>query len=198
MGLRSNNNKKVVNQLAVSSINNSRMRNAFIIFTIALSVSLLMVISLYTVGFEESKRRQVANMQHVIYEHVTEDQIESLTKDDRVELLKLQKYGQGLELGNKMIQPIWYGKDAIIGDNSDISSMIFRKGNIPEAMNEIAVSKGFCELIGKPAEPGTVISLTFLDGYMEEFVISGILDMADKPRSIRSCSQKAMRLRVHN
>lgn len=182
MGFHSNNNKEIVNQLAVSSIRNSRMRNVFIIFPIALSVCLLMVISLYTVGLEESKKREVADMQHVIYEQVTEDQIESLMKEDRVELLKLQKHGQGIEIGNKMIQPIWYGKDALIGDNSEIGSVTFRKGNFPEAMNEIAVSNGFCELMGKPAEPGTIISLTFLDGYTEEFVISGILDMTDQTK----------------
>lgn len=182
MGLRSNNNNEVVNHLAVSSIKNSRMRNVFIVFTIALSVCLLMVMSLYTIGFEESQKRQVANMQHVSYEQVTEEQIEALAKDDRVEMLKLDKLGQGIEVDNKMIRPIWYGNNAIKGDGSEVSFMTISEGKTPEAVNEIAVSKGYCVSMGIVAEPGTEVSISFLDGSTEKFIISGILEMTEKTK----------------
>jgi len=182
MGLRRNNNTGVVNKLAISSVKNNKMRNFFIVFTIALSVSLLMVMSLYTVGFEKMRQRQVANMQQVIYQQITEEQIDALEKDDRVEMLMLYKSGKGIEVDNKMIQPVWYGKDAIKGGSSDLDTMTISNGKAPEMMNEIAVSKGYCEFIGIEEKPGTEVPITFLDGTTEEFVISGILDMADKTK----------------
>jgi putative ABC transport system permease protein len=180
MGLDRNNNTKVVNHLAISSVKNSKLSNFFIVFTIALSVSLLMVMSLYTIGFEKSQQRQVANMQHVIYQQVTEEQIGELAKDKRVDLLMLNKSGHGVEVKNKMLQPVWYDENAIKGDSSDVEGIKISDGKVPKAINEIAVSKGYCEAIGKKAKPGIEISLSFLDGTTEEFIISGILDMADK------------------
>lgn len=182
MRLEENNNKKVITHLALSSLENSRMRNFFIIITIALSVSLLMVMSLYTVGFEKSRQRDVSNMQHVIYEKVTDAQIKSIAEDNRVEMLLLYKYGQGVEVNNKMIQPVWFGKEAIKGDRSAISTMSIIEGKAPEKMGEIGVPKGFYETIGIEPKVGITVSLNFLDGTIEEFVISGILDVAEKTK----------------
>lgn len=182
MGLRRNNNIKIVNHLALCSVKNSKQRNIFIVFTIALSVSLLMVMSLFTSGFEKSRQRQVAKTQHVIYHEVTQEQIKALEKDQRVDMLVLGKSGHGIEVNNKMLQPIWYGKNAVKGDITDMDTIQISSGKLPEAMNEIAVSRGYCISIGKEAKPGTEVSLAFLDGITEKFVISGIIDMTDKTK----------------
>ncbi len=180
MRLEGNNNKKIITHLAISSIKNSRMRNFFIILTVALSGSLLMVMSLYTVGFEKSQQRSVSNMQHVIYEKVTDAQIKSMAEDNRIEMLLLYKYGQGVEVNNKMMQPVWFGKEAIKGNRSAISTMSIISGNVPDKLEEIGVSKGFCKTIGIEPKIGITVSLNFLDGTTEKFVISGILDVPDK------------------
>ena len=182
MRLDGNNNRKVITHLAISSINNNGMRNFFIIITIALSVSLLMVMSLYTIGFEKSQQRNVSNMQHVIYEKVTDAQIKAIAEDNRVEMLLLYKFGQGMEVNNKMIQPVWFGKEAIKGDSSALRTMSIIEGKAPEKLNEIGVSRGFCETIGIEPKIGITVSLNFLDGTTEEFVISGILDIVDKTK----------------
>jgi putative ABC transport system permease protein len=182
MRLSENNNKKVITHLAKNSIKNSKMRNFFIIITIVLSVSLLMVMSLYTIGIEKSQQRSVSNMQHVIYEKVTDEQIKAIAGDNRVDMLLLYKYGQGMEVDNKMIQPVWFSKEAIKGDGTAISTMSIMEGKEPVKMNEIGVSKEFCETMGIEPKIGVTVSLNFLDGTTEEFVISGILNIADKAK----------------
>lgn len=141
-----------------------------------------MVMSLYTAGFEKSRQRQVAKMQHVIYHDVTQEQIKALEKDQRVNMLVLSKSGHGIEVNNKMLQPVWFDNKAIKGNISDMITVNISKGKLPEAMNEIAVSKGYCDSIEKEAEPGTEVSLTFIDGVTENFVISGIIDITDKTK----------------
>lgn len=180
MALQTNNNGKVINHLAVRSVKSSKQRNFFIIFTIVLSVSLLMVMSLFTVGMEKKKERLVSNMQHVIYQQVTTKQINALADDERVDMLILNKSGQGMEVNNKLIQPVWYGVEAVKGNSTDVDAYILLDGTLPKEFNEIAVSKGYCEMVGVEPLPGSNITLSFLDGSTEEFVISGILDMEDK------------------
>ena len=180
MALQTNNNGKVINHLAVRSVKSTKQRNFFIIFTIVLSVSLLMVMSLFTVGMEKKKERLVSNMQHVIYQQVTTKQINALADDERVDMLILNKSGQGMEVNNKLIQPVWYGVEAVKGNSTDVDAYKLLDGTLPKEFNEIAVSKGYCEMVGVEPLPGSNITLSFLDGSTEEFVISGILDMADK------------------
>ena len=71
MNYEKNNNGKVIGKLARDSIKTSKMRNAFIAVTIILSVSLLMVMSLFTVEMKEADKRAMARAQHVIYYNLT-------------------------------------------------------------------------------------------------------------------------------
>ena len=59
MNYEKNNNGKVIGKLARDSIKTSKMRNAFIAVTIILSVSLLMVMSLFTVEMKEDRKSVV-------------------------------------------------------------------------------------------------------------------------------------------
>lgn len=179
MKRRRNNNKQIVNHLAMSSIKESKLRNFFIIFAIVLSVSLLMVMALFVTGLEKNAQREVARVQHVIYHEVTEEQIANLKREEDVELLVLSKSGTGIEVDEKMIQPMYYGQEALKGEISDIDMLEIKEGTAPRDINEIAVSEGYCASIGIEAEVGTEISLMFLDGTTEVFVISGILDMEE-------------------
>ena len=56
MKLESNNNQRIVNHLAKQSVKGNRMRNFFILFTIALSVSLITFMALFTMGKQCHKR----------------------------------------------------------------------------------------------------------------------------------------------
>jgi putative ABC transport system permease protein len=174
MKLESNNNIKIINHLAINSIKGNKMRNFFIIFAIVLSVSLLMVMSLFNVGLKTSKQRAVSNVQHVIYHKVTEEQIAALLTEVQVDFLTLDKRGQGIETTPS--------KDGSV----KITTMSISEGTAPDKVNEVAVTKDYLKEIeawdGIETEKGigTKISLTFLDGTTEKFIVSGILNMSSK------------------
>ena len=84
MKLESNNNQRIVNHLAKQSVKGNRMSNFFILFTIALSVSLITFMALFTMGVRKSYERKVEHMQHVIYYDVTKEQLGNLAKDEQV------------------------------------------------------------------------------------------------------------------
>ncbi|MFV0396354.1 MAG: hypothetical protein ACK5LC_18545 [Coprobacillaceae bacterium] len=106
--MKRNNNKKVIMNLAMSSIKYNKLRNFFIVFTIALSVTLLMVMGLFTFGHQKNKQRAVENVQHAIYYELSDKQINNLIGEEDIEMLVLSKSGTGIEINNKILQPIYF------------------------------------------------------------------------------------------
>ena len=98
MKLESNNNQRIVNHLAKQSVKGNRMRNFFILFTIALSVSLITFMALFTMGVRKSYERKVEHMQHVIYYDVTKEQLGNLAKDEQVSCVAKMKTGPSIEV----------------------------------------------------------------------------------------------------
>lgn len=172
-----NNNGKSIWKLAVNSVKSSRMRNIFIVLTITLSVSLLMVMALFYAELDTERSRQVAKMQHVIYYGLDREQINDLTKDDRTEYVLGMKKGQSMEVDGKMIQPVCYDKDPAKSGGVKISTVDPVKGRVPEKIDEVMLSDAHCKFLGIKGEPGEKVSFTFLDGTTEEFVISGLFHL---------------------
>lgn len=166
-----NNNGKVINHLAVSSLKNNKMRNFFIVFIVVLSVSLLAVMGLFYSALRESDKKAVAKIQHVIYEGVNKEQFESLKKDKRIEYAALYKQGQGFEMEEHMIRPVYFE-----GNSKKIETIKLSYGKLPEKENEIVVDKSYMREVKRKVKLGETISFTFLDGTTEEFVISGYTD----------------------
>lgn len=166
-----NNNSKIINKLALSSLKSNKMRNFFIVFTVVLSVSLLALMSLFCSALIESNKKAVAKVQHVIYEQVNKGQFESLKKDKRVEYATLFKLGQSFEMAGHMIRPVYYD-----GNSKKIETMKLSYGKLPEKENEIVLDKSYMEKLGRKANIGETISFTFLDGTTEKFIVSGYTD----------------------
>lgn len=173
MNYEKNNNGKVIGKLARDSIKTSKMRNAFIAVTIILSVSLLMVMSLFTVEMKEADKRAMARAQHAIYYNLTDDKLHRLTQDSRVSYLTLGKRGQAVEIDNYTLVPAY-----VDGNSMDIKTMDLLDGKLPVQENEVLVSREYLEQIGKPAELGTEFTVTFLDGATESFKVSGFIEGA--------------------
>lgn len=177
--LSANNNGKSIWKLAVNSVKSSRMRNIFIVLTITLSVSLLMVMALFYAELETERSRLVAKMQHVIYYELDREQIDDLAKDERTEYVRGMKMGQSMEVEGKMVQPVCYDKDPAKSDGIKLSTVEPMKGRVPEKIDEVMLSDAHCEFLGIKGEPGEKVSFTFLDGTTEEFVISGIFHLEE-------------------
>lgn len=166
-----NNNSGVIARLAKSSLKSSKMRNFFIILTIALSVSLLTGIALFFMGMNEKEMRQLETMQHVIYHDITQEQIAGLESNSQVADIRLFKSGKSSEIENYIVSPMYLEQK-----KTGMAITEVTKGNYPKALDEIAVDLSYMKQIGREAVLGEKLSFTFLDGVTEEFVISGFTD----------------------
>lgn len=172
-----NNNGKTIRRLAASSVKSSGLRNFFIIATIILSVSLLMVVSLFYVGLNTEQVRQVSKMQHVVYYGLDKEQLNNLAEDARTEYVLGMKRGQSVEIDGNMIQPVAYEATPLKDEDVRIDTVTPIAGREPENLNEVMLSDTHCEALGIKAEPGQQVTFTFLDGTTEIYTISGVFHL---------------------
>ena len=175
-----NNNSGHIRGLAWRSVKSSRLRNVFVILTIVLSVSLLMVMSLFYAGLNTATKRQVENMQHVIYYGLSEEQLADMAAEGEPTSYVLgMKQGQGVEIEGIMISPVAYTSEPLKDKGVDLEPVTPKKGRMPETEEEILLPDAYCSLAGITPEPGEKVSFTWLDGTTEEYTISGIFHAED-------------------
>ena len=178
--ISANNNSGYIRSLAWKSVKSSRLRNVFVILTIVLSVSLLMVMALFYAGLNTAAKRQVKNMQHVIYYGLSEGQLSDLAAEDEPASYVLgMKQGQGVEVEGIMISPVAYTSEPLKDENVNLETVALTKGRMPETEEEILLPDAYCALEGITQEPGEQVSFTWLDGTREEYTISGIFHAED-------------------
>ncbi len=169
-----NNNGSSIRQLAWKSIKSSGMRNVFVILTIVLSVSLLMVIALFYAGMNTAEKRQTEHMQHAIYSGLTLKQLSDMAEDEKSAYVLGMKQGQGIEIDGIMVSPVAYGSEALKDEGVNMEILTPSKGEAPRGENEILLADVYCELAGIDEEPGTEVSFTWLDGTEETYILSGV------------------------
>lgn len=173
--ISANNNSGYIRSLAWKSLKSSRLRNIFVILTIVLSVSLLMVMALFYAGLNTATKRQVEKMQHVIYYGLSEEQLSDVAAEDSPASYVLgMKQGQGVEIDGVMISPVAYTGEPLKDEGVDLETVTPTKGRMPETDGEILLPDAYCTLAGITPEPGGKVSFTWLDGTTEEYTISGI------------------------
>lgn len=191
MGLRANNNQTAIKRLAKNSIRNGKMRNFFVVFTIVLSVSLLIVMALVQSGYKIATQRIVDKMQHVIYMEVSEEAIQKLSESEQVSYLALLKDGQSIEEDGKLIQVAYRQFEPTLGNASDIKGYQLLEGEEPEAMNEVAVSEAYLKRKNINPQIGVSFDITFLDGTTEHVTVSGLIDVKESAKTYPILFSKA-------
>ena len=175
-----NNNAGYIRGLAWKSVKNSRLRNVFVILTIVLSVSLLMVMALFYAGLNTAAKRQVEKMQHVIYYGLSGEQLTDMAaKNEPTSYVLGMKQGQGVEIDGIIISPAAYTSEPLKDEGVDLNPVTPIKGGMPETEKEILLPDAYCVLAGITPEPGGKVSFTWLDGTTEEYTISGIFHAED-------------------
>lgn len=169
--LLKNNNKGIVRRLSLRSLKDGKMRNAFVVLTIIISVALLSGLSLSMLAVNEVNNKQIAAMQHVIYEETTLEQAQQLRADERVSELRIIKEGSRTEIDDYVIAA--YYLEPV---ESSIQGIEIVEGEYPSANNEIAIDKSYLKQIKSDAVLGDALTFTFVDGTTESFVISGLTD----------------------
>ena len=157
------------------SVKSSRMRNVFIVLTIVLSVSLLMVMALFYAGMHTATKRQVEGMQHVIYNGLSEEQLTAMAGADTDSTYVLGiKQGQGVEIDGTMVSPVAYEDAPLKDEDVHLKTVELTEGEMPESADEAVLADAYCRLAGVEAKPGEQVSVTWLDGTTETYTISGI------------------------
>ena len=173
--IAANNNGRCIRELAVRSVKSSRMRNVFIVLTIVLSVSLLMVMALFYAGMHTATKRQVEGMQHVIYNGLSEEQLTAMAGADTDSTYVLGiKQGQGVEIDGTMVSPVAYEDAPLKDEDVHLKTVELTEGEMPESADEAVLADAYCRLAGVEAKPGEQVSVTWLDGITETYTISGI------------------------
>ncbi len=173
--ISANNNRLSVYRLAVRSVKSSRMRNVFVVLAVALSVSLLMVMGLFYTGTYTSTRRQTDRMQHAIYYGLSEEQLYEIAEDEASSYVLAMKQGQSVEIDGKMLAPTAYGQKPLKAEDGESVIMPeLVKGSFPEDFGEIMLADAYCKAAGISDSPGEQVTITWLDGTVESYTVSGI------------------------
>ena len=178
--ISANNTSGYIRSLAWRSLKSSRLRNVFVILTIVLSVSLLMVMALFYAGLNTATKRQVEKMQHVIYYGLSEEQLSDMAaKDSPASYVLGMKQGQGVEIDGVMVSPVAYTGEPLKDEGADLETVTPVKGRMPETEEEVLLPDAYCTLAWITPEPGGKVSFTWLDGTTEEYTVSGIFHAED-------------------
>ena len=87
MRLDANNNGWIICRIARSNLTGSKVYTLFSGLTIILSITFIMVMTLFLQGTQTAEERMLQNMQHVIYMNVPKERMEELAADERTELV---------------------------------------------------------------------------------------------------------------
>ncbi|MEG2017469.1 MAG: ABC transporter permease, partial [Clostridium sp.] len=170
-----NNNKKIPYKLAKESLKSSKLRNIFMLITIVLSVSLLSGLAFMSSAMKEIYHKELAERQHVIYHQVTEKQIIEIKEDSIIKTSSEFKTGKSFEVDNYILRPYY-----IEANDAPMAKLDIAEGKYPSEINEVLVDKQLMAYLGLEEKLGEIISVTFLDGTMEKFEVTGFLDSGVK------------------
>lgn len=166
-----NNNGALTKKLAVRSLKSAKMRNAFTLLTIILSVALISGLALFVFGVRQADKTELEKMQHVLYGNLTGSQAQQLRSDSQITDSVILKTGVSVQADDYTIQPLY-----IEQIKSTIDTAKVTQGHYPEKMDEIAVDKAYMKRIDRPSKIGARLELQNFDGTAEVFRVSGFTD----------------------
>ncbi|GAA6411993.1 ABC transporter permease [Blautia coccoides] len=166
-----NDTRAITKKLAKNSLKSGKMRNILIVLTISLSIALMSGLALYISSMQTANTRQLENLQQVFFYDITEQQCDTLRRDNRISEMRVTKYGKRSEIENYVIWPMY-----IEQSEGKIQGAEIAEGQYPMAENEVAVDVSYLVRIGENLKIGDTVSFSFYDGAQESFVLSGLTD----------------------
>ena len=85
MKLDKNNNGKILFRIVKNNLLSRPLASILSLLSIILASTLVLTVALYLTGTEEAEQRVLANMQHVMYMNVTEEQVSEIASDEKTE-----------------------------------------------------------------------------------------------------------------
>lgn len=168
---------KMISLMSGQSLKTSRMRNIFVMITIALASALLTGILTFAMGQEEQNRKELAHRQQVGYYNLTKEQVDALKKDERISYQIQVKTGVLSEMGSISFMPCYVSE---ISDEIRIGQL--ESGTMPEQDDQVAVFGAMLRKMGVEPKVGSSVTLCFYDGSTETFTVSGLLAGSDEAK----------------
>lgn len=166
--------KQMISIMAKQSLKASRMRNVFVMTTIILASALLTVVLMFGIGQDTQTKENVSQIQQVNFYSLSEEQVSSIEKDERISYQVKVKIGTITELEDFDVLPYY------ISEFSDQIKMgELEEGRLPQKVDEVAVQAAQLKRLGVEQKVGSTFTLTFFDGSTETFTVSGILKGSD-------------------
>ena len=166
--------KQMISLMAKQSLKASRMRNVFVMTTIILASALLTVVLMFGIGQDTQTKENVSQIQQVNFYSLSEEQVSSIEKDERISYQVKVKIGTITELEDFDVLPYY------ISEFSDQIKMgELEEGRLPQKADEVAVQAAQLKRLGVEQKVGSTFTLTFFDGSTETFTVSGILKGSD-------------------
>lgn len=169
-----NNNGAVLRKLTMRSLKSGKMRNIFIIITVALSAALISGLAGFTLAMDKKEEREFAVQPHVIYGDLSSEQVEFLKNDENIEDIVRYKQGGSMEVENYEIRTVYFSDEGKIIESM---RMNITEGRYPEKPNEAAVSKKYLKKLGIEPVIGVEFSVTWLDGTAETYTVTGLTEL---------------------
>lgn len=175
------NNKKVINNIAVSGIKTKLSKYAVLIMAVILTS--LLFSSLFSVGgsmlneIQEGSMRQAGGSCHGSFKYLTEDEYNQIKDDPKLKTVSY-RIMVGM-LSNEELKKVhaecYYAEDR----NAKEGFSYPTKGRMPEAEDEVALSNVVLEALSVPSEVGSKVTLDIEleDEVIEkEFTVCGIYE----------------------
>ena len=172
----------MVSLMAKKSLKSSRMRNIFVMVTIALASALLMAILMFSMGQRQQTKNALSHRQQVSYYNLTEGQVERLKEDQRIACQVQVKEGILSGMEGFDVMPYYVsslsGEIKIAASTTKIMTCILalENGNMPTREQEVALQAALLEKMGIEPAVGSEVAFHFYDGNTETFTVSGILE----------------------
>ena len=171
MNLNKNNNENTIYRIAKNNLVAKKMSSFFSMLSILLAITLVSTLSLFIIGTQTAEKNMLEHMQHVMYMNVTDEQMQRLASDDRMEQCdpykELEKEFQTQGVKYRFFYNGAYAQN--------IQSYIPVEGKDPQRYDEILVDKTFMQALGRDAVLGENIDLD-IGGETQEFTICGYTD----------------------
>ncbi len=174
-----NNNGAILRKLTMRSLRAGKMRNIFIIITVALSAALISGLTGFALAMDKKEDRELAVQPHVIYGDLSNEQVEALKNDGSMEDIVRYKQGGSMEAENYEIRPAYFSDEGKIIESMRLN---ITEGRYPEKPNEAAVSKEYLKKLGIGPVIGAEFSVTWVDGATETYTVTGLNDLESESR----------------
>lgn len=176
-----NDTSAIVNKLSNRSVKSDKRRIYFTVSTIAIAVTLIMVLLLSSLGFRKELSIQAEKFPQGFIYNVTEAIREEIEQDKDVEKITSMYTFEPIRYKNSIDLKVLYYEDIY---------NVKHEGNFPKEENEIMLSKSSEKYFNEEIRVGSIIALDLGKG-TKEYRISGILSSDDRPNTINIyCSLK--------